>query len=147
MTEEQSEFGTIMKQEPGLEPPNPELHRVVPENPLYGVDVIERYDKDTWHAPDIPEGKLKNLAKGRPAPQTKFDYHGRTRAEAYEKLAADLYKALSMNFEVIEVVHGKGEGILRESIRGWLSKCRKVAAFAQPKHNPGCVIVMLRTTD
>lgn len=95
-----------------------------------------------WRKNSVSARALAKLRQARPC--AKYDYHGCTREEAHAALNGDLSAALAADHKIIEVVHGCGMGVLRESMRSWLRECVYVVAFAEGCNNPGSVIVQLK---
>lgn len=80
-------------------------------------------------------------------PEDKIDLHGKKFNEAFEALDAFLARCLARGCAFVEVIHGKGEGVLRKSSRGWLAKCRHVLFYSEVGGNTGSVLVRLRRLD
>ncbi len=57
------------------------------------------------------------------------DLHRLTADEAIEELEAFIGEAYCAGVPAVRVVHGKGTGILRSTVRSWLPKQRLVKSF------------------
>ena len=114
---------------------------------VYG-DVLSKDKKSIsfsgtmWKSEGMQDKKLKGFL-GRD-PEATHDYHGMTADKAWEKLNADLAADISRGMKVIEIIHGKGTGVLKEMVRGWLKECTSVVAFSEVSNNSGSVVVVLK---
>ena len=73
-----------------------------------------------------------------------IDLHGMTEADACEALEEFINAAQHKGYRDVEVIHGKGAGILKPAARKWLAQCAEVRAFAEVGNNSGAVRVFLR---
>ena len=129
-----------------VNPVNKDLKQyAVPSDLFSDVAMSVTSDLDSWKASGVTEKRLRNLGKTKSHAQ--YDYHGQTVEQAYAQLENDLQNAFEHGHEVIEIVHGIGQEILKIHMRGWLRACNWVLAFVQPTHNEGCVIVLLRSAN
>ncbi len=58
---------------------------------------------------------------------TELDLRGRRGEEALHEIEKYLDRAVMMGLSTLKIIHGKGDGILRKLIRGYLSKYPQVA--------------------
>lgn len=70
-----------------------------------------------------------------------IDLHGCNRYEACILVNSFINDNIKLKNNLIIIVHGKGEGILRKSIHEELKKNKKVKAFRLDAFNDGCTIV------
>lgn len=70
-------------------------------------------------------------------PDSKIDLHGCRRSEIRLRLLPFLDKGYAQNWEIVHIVHGKGEGILREYIWDLLSDLSYVESFRSGKYHEG----------
>ncbi len=90
----------------------------------------------------VDERILRQLRKSEP--EDAIDLHGMTAADAADALSAFVIDAQSRGLRDVEVIHGKGAGILKPMARKWLAECCEVLAFAEINGNSGAVRVILR---
>ena len=60
-----------------------------------------------------------------------IDLHGLTQDEALPRVEEFLYRSFSAGFREVSIVHGKGTGILRKSVRLYLKNHPLVSFFRQ----------------
>lgn len=88
---------------------------------------------------------LKKLRKMRSAEcQDSIDLHGMTAEDAHAALDQFLQDAIGQGLTTVEVVHGRGTGVLREKARQWLEGASWVLGYLEPHDNKGSVRVLLR---
>ena len=68
---------------------------------------------------------------------TEIDLHGMDLAEAQLKVNNFLQYAYSEHEQEVLIIHGKGEGILRENVRRWLAANALVDSFAPAGDDQG----------
>jgi DNA-nicking Smr family endonuclease len=95
------------------------------------------------YQPLLPEGTMgwvadgaepylaKQLRRGDYAPELTLDLHGYTKIEAKRDLAAAIQLALHDNLTCVCVIHGVGNGVLRQQVPMWLAQHPRVRAFHQ----------------
>jgi len=86
----------------------------------------------------IPVNKKKsintdNVAKSTATFETKIDIRGLYREEAIRTLEAFLDKAIINNVDICEIIHGKGNGVLKKSV---LKKIREYKDIKEHFHPP-----------
>ena len=120
-------------------------NRAVIVESLYGPfeidDLLAIGDTDSYLRPGLPRGLLRDLRRGRWTIQNHIDLHGLNRHEAHEAVANFLAESQRDDKRCLRIVHGRGygspgrEGILRQLVKGWLSRRQDVLAFC---HAPAC---------
>jgi DNA mismatch repair protein MutS2 len=71
------------------------------------------------------------------APPGRIDLHGLSVAEAVEKVMTEIDRSLQRGAERLEIVHGKGSGLIKEAIHKRLAALSVVAQFRLDPRNPG----------
>ncbi|MDR1625055.1 MAG: Smr/MutS family protein [Spirochaetia bacterium] len=84
----------------------------------------------------VPEGKtevLVSIEKNEPA-RFELDIRGLRAAEALAALAKQIDRAIMQGLQEFSVIHGKGEGVLQETVQGCLRghPCVESFSFAHP---------------
>ena len=95
------------------------------------------------HAPDI----LRKLRRGQWRVEDELDLHGLNRLEAARAVGQFLIEAVSQEMRCIRLVHGKGTGVLRETLRAVLPTQAEVVAFVEAppdQGGSGAVLVLLK---
>ena len=95
------------------------------------------------HSPDI----LRKLRRMYWTIEDEADLHGLTEPEAADALDAFIAEAREHGMRCVRVIHGKGTGVLRRSVRRSLSHRDDVVAFVEPpaaQGGGGAVVVLLR---
>lgn len=78
-----------------------------------------------------------------------IDLHGMPKHLALSELEAFFHSELMKNTEVIKIIHGRGDQILRSAIRAWLEKpeqkklVKKFRDSANPAQNGAVTLVAL----
>lgn len=78
------------------------------------------------------------------SPMNGIDLHGLSREEARLKLIDGINNAMLSGAEMIEVIHGRGAGILRSLVWEVLPTISSVASFKETEGNSGSVTVFLK---
>ncbi len=78
-----------------------------------------------------PAQCLKQLRKGHFCPELVLDLHGLTRAESKQELAALIATAEREQILCVSVMHGHGEGVLKQALPHYLAQHPNVLAFHQ----------------
>ena len=94
----------------------------------------------------------RKIRRGQLAIQDHLDLHGYTQKEAIAALEEFPHRAVTAEFKLLVIIHGKGnrsgsEAVLRPLVRYWLSQQSSVLGWcpAQPKHGGnGASYVYLR---
>ena len=72
-----------------------------------------------------------------PSPGMEIDLRGQTSEEALERLQAYLEDAFLAGLPMVRIIHGKGSGKLRQSIRQALERSRRVKSWEHGMDNEG----------
>lgn len=72
-----------------------------------------------------------------------IDVRGLTANEALEQLEVYLDRALLDNLSRFRIIHGKGQGVLKQAIGKWLKKQPQIKDYFQPDNNQGVTEVVL----
>lgn len=72
-----------------------------------------------------------------------IDLHGYDRDTAVMMVDDFINENIILGNKTIVVIHGKGQGILKENIHCFLKKSRKVEEFKVDNFNPGITIVKI----
>lgn len=78
-----------------------------------------------------PSQCLKQLRRGQYAPDLVLDLHGLTREQSKHELAALLDTAEREHLPCVSVMHGHGEGVLKQALPHYLAQHPSVLAFHQ----------------
>lgn len=93
--------------------------------------------------PALPDGVMKytaaganpylakQLRRGDFVPDLIVDLHGLTQQQAQRDLAVAIDQCLGEHLRCLNVIHGIGQGILRQRVPGWLMQHPRVEAFHQ----------------
>jgi DNA-nicking Smr family endonuclease len=95
----------------------------------------------------MPSPLERKLRRGHWRVQDELDLHGLSRVEAASLLEDFLRECAGRRMKCVRVIHGKGEGILREAVRLFLNGRRDVAAFCEAppaQGGSGAVLVLLK---
>src|SRR5919106_4172945 len=104
-------------------------------------------DDDLGRPPE-PKRKSKK-AEGRPrlehpgdqtresTPPGRIDLHGLSVTEAIEKMMAEIDRSVRRGADRLEVIHGKGSGLIKDAIHKRLAALSVVAAFRLDPRNSG----------
>jgi DNA mismatch repair protein MutS2 len=71
------------------------------------------------------------------APPGRIDLHGLSVTEAIEKMMTEIDRSLQRGADRLEIVHGKGSGLIRDALHERLAALSVVAAFRLDPRNPG----------
>ena len=74
----------------------------------------------------------------------KLDLHGFDRETAQVAISDFINDNIKMKNEIINIIHGCGTGILRETTHNLLKKNRNVLDYKTFYNNNGCTIVKLK---
>lgn len=74
----------------------------------------------------------------------KIDLHGFDRDSARVMVNDFIDEAIKMNYSKVVIIHGIGEGIVRESVENTLSKRKDILSYHVVPENIGCTIVEIR---
>lgn len=104
-------------------------------------DLLAIGDVDSFLRPGLSRNVLRDLRRGRWSIQNHTDLHGLNRHEAHDEVARFLVESKLNGKRCVRIVHGRGlgspgrSGILRQLVKGWLSRRKEVLAFC---HAPSC---------
>ncbi|MBV7315014.1 endonuclease SmrB [Shewanella sp. NIFS-20-20] len=84
-----------------------------------------------WRSPQTDSLELKRLRRGDYVPEILLDVHGMRQAEAKLELIALIEACIREHCHTCCVMHGYGQGILKQQIPLWLAQHPKVQAFHQ----------------
>jgi DNA mismatch repair protein MutS2 len=76
-----------------------------------------------------------------------LDLHGYDREYAVYKVKEFIGDSLKQKKYTIVIIHGIGEGILRNSVIDYLKKCKNVDKYETDVINTGCTIVNLKKNN
>ncbi len=118
------------------------------------INYQQRSDiRDSQFDSGLQKKLQRKIRQGQLPIEDRLDLHGYTQKEAIAGLKEFLQRAVSVQFKLIMIIHGKGdrsadEAVLRPLVRHWLARQSSVLAWcpAQPKHGgAGASYVYLRT--
>ena len=100
-----------------------------------------------WYQGDkANHSKIKQLRKGEFPPDVEADLHGLTQQQAKQVLIELLYDAKQHNELCVAIMHGHGQGILKQKIPHYLVQHPDIIGFCQaPKQYGGsaCILVLM----
>lgn len=73
----------------------------------------------------------------------KLDVHGETRDTVYTTIKNFIFDNIKLKNQVIVIVHGKGQGVLKEEIHFRLKGMKEVKSYHLDSWNQGVTIVEL----
>jgi len=73
----------------------------------------------------------------------KIDLHGYDRESARVATNDFIDENIILKNDTIVIIHGKGSGIVKESVHNTLKQNKQVAEYKTDNFNPGCTIVKL----
>ena len=73
-----------------------------------------------------------------------IDLHGMDREYAVFKVREFIDDCYKLKYEKIVIIHGVGTGILKDTVRGYLQKEKRVLEYKLDFMNPGCTLVTLK---
>ncbi|MDR2452268.1 MAG: Smr/MutS family protein [Candidatus Accumulibacter sp.] len=123
--------------------------------PLEIDDFLAIGEADAYLRPGLPRSVLRDLRRGRWAIRNHIDLHGFDRREAREEVTRFLAESVRQCRRCVRIVHGRGhgspgrEGVLRQLVKGWLSRSKDVLAFCHPPPSDGgegALWVLLRSS-
>ena len=71
----------------------------------------------------------------------KLDLHGMDREYATFKVKEFIDDCYKLKYEKIVIIHGIGTGVLKDAVRSYLQKDKRVLEYKLDFMNPGCTIV------
>jgi DNA-nicking Smr family endonuclease len=90
----------------------------------------------------------RKLRRGHWPVQDEIDLHGLTQAQAMPMLDEFLRYCTARRMRCVRVIHGKGQGVLRNAARQLLADRREVAAYCEAppdQGGAGAMLVLLKT--
>lgn len=73
-----------------------------------------------------------------------IDLHGMDREYAVFKVREFIDDCYKLKYEKIVIIHGVGTGILKDTVRSYLQKEKRVLEYKLDFMNPGCTLVTLK---
>ena len=73
-----------------------------------------------------------------------IDLHGMDREYAVFKVREFIGDCYKLKYEKIVIIHGVGTGILKDTVRSYLQKEKRVLEYKLDFMNPGCTLVTLK---
>lgn len=108
----------------------------------------------TLIADGVSQERLRQLANGRPPVDVEVDLHGMTREEAFGTLDHSMQQALTEQYRVLCLVHGRGlhsqdgRPVLKEAVYRWLAEgpfaSHVLGVISKPGTRGGSCLVLLR---
>jgi DNA-nicking Smr family endonuclease len=95
------------------------------------------------HSPEL----LRKLRRGHWRVGDELDLHGMNRDQAAQSLRSFLDEMKARRPACVRIVHGKGQGVLREALRGALPERPEVLGFVEAppgQGGSGAVLVLLK---
>ena len=95
------------------------------------------------HSPDL----LRKLRRGQWRVEDELDLHGLNRIQAGHAVSAFIEEAVSHGMRCVRIVHGRGLGVLRETLRTELPARAEVLGFVEApaaQGGSGAVLVLLK---
>ena len=74
----------------------------------------------------------------------KIDLHGMDREYAVFKVREFIDDCYKLKYEKLVIIHGVGTGILKDTVRSYLQKEKRVLEYKLDFMNPGCTLVTLK---
>ena len=105
--------------------------------------VIESGDELIFRRPGVNEQAFRKLRRGQYRVDAELDLHGLTQAQAEPLLGSFLAEALSREWRVLRIVHGKGlrsgqrGPVLKQLVNAYLQRVDAVLAFASAREVDG----------
>ena len=90
----------------------------------------------------------RKLRRGNWPVEDELDLHGLTRAEAAPMLDQFLRYCTGRRMKCVRIIHGKGQGIIRNLAQNLLAERREVMAFCEAppdQGGAGAMLVLLRS--
>jgi DNA mismatch repair protein MutS2 len=88
-------------------------------------------------AHNIPSSITSDLLIKRLNFKSTLDVRGERTVSALEQVSAFVDEAIMLNINTIKILHGKGNGILREEIRGYLKSFGNILTFSDEQEDAG----------
>jgi len=95
----------------------------------------------------VPTHVLKQLRRGDYSPELMLDLHGLTRELAKQEISALLYTAKKESIHCVSIMHGFGQGVLKNALPHYLVQHPSVNAFHQAPLEYGGQAALLVLVD
>lgn len=111
--------------------------------PMAVDDWLDIGGADSFLHNGVSRNVLRDLRRGRWSIQGHLDLHGMNRHEAHEQVGSFVAASLASDKRCLRIVHGRGhgspgrEGVLRQLVKAWLSRCNDVLAFCHAPPGDG----------
>lgn len=79
----------------------------------------------------IRKDLLKQLQRGMIPPDIEVDLHGLTGNQAKAEIIAVIFEGIKRQYPCINIIHGHGNGVLKQKVPNWLVQHPDVAGFTQ----------------
>jgi DNA-nicking Smr family endonuclease len=115
--------------------------------PFAPEDVMETGEELLFVRPGVSRQTLRRMRRGHWAVEAELDLHGLTRSEAAASVAEFLRRCTARRMRCVRIVHGKGLGVLKATLRRWLPLKEEVLAFTQAPAahgGSGALLVLLK---
>ncbi len=102
---------------------------------------------------ELPKGKIRKLAKKNIILDAEIDLHGFNRFEARDKIEEFIIQSINMGYRYINVITGKGSGIIRGTIIDFLheeSTFRYIIGYSSAHRKmggEGAIVLHLRKKE
>jgi len=102
---------------------------------------------------ELPKGKIRKLAKKNIILDAEIDLHGFNRFEARDKIEEFIIQSINMGYRYINVITGKGSGIIRGAIIDFLheeSTFRYIIGYSSAHRKmggEGAIVLHLRKKE
>ena len=116
--------------------------------PLSDDDALDTGEDLSYLRQGMARETLRKLRRGHWAVQDGIDLHGLTRDQATAIVIEFLDHCMTRGLRCVRIVHGKGLGILKATLRTWLPQREEVLAYCQAPANDGgsgALLVLLKT--
>jgi len=126
-----------------------------PDNTAHPASATLRTTDEPWVlvADGVSRERLRRLASGRPAAESRIDLHGMNRDEAIAALLQQLGSAIASGMRTLCIIHGRGlhsqgRPVLKDAVYRWLREGpfahNILAVIPQPGSGGGACLLLLR---
>jgi len=116
--------------------------------PFSPDDAMDAGEELLFVRPGVSRETLRKMRKGYWVVEAQIDLHGLDRHQAHAETDEFLKKAKKRSLRCVRIVHGKGLGVLKGTLRKWLPMKNEVLAFTQApaaQGGSGALLVLLRS--
>jgi DNA-nicking Smr family endonuclease len=116
--------------------------------PFSPDEVMEAGDELLFVRPGVSRQTLRKMRRGHWVVEANLDLHGLTRSEAAASVTEFLHRCTAQRLRCVRIVHGKGLGVLKGTLRKWLPMKNEVLAFTQApatQGGGGALLVLLKS--